>query len=61
MMAVYDIKHLAFSIIHGAFDQNSPGGCSCELCQKLLKTIEEMRKNEAADYYNEHYPPVGGL
>lgn len=56
-----DIEHLAFSIIHGTFDPNSPGGCSCELCSKISKRIEELCKEEADRFYSEHYPPPGGL
>jgi hypothetical protein len=59
-----DIQHLAFSIAHGTFRDDSiggTGGCSCELCQRLLTLIDELRKNEAADFYNQHYPPPGGF
>jgi hypothetical protein len=56
-----DINHLAFSIAHGTFNPDSLGGCSCELCTQLLAKIEELQKQEATDFYNEHYPPPGGF
>ena len=56
-----DIDHLAFSIIHGTFDKESPGGCNCELCARLLAKIDELCKEEAAKFYAEHYPPPGGF
>jgi hypothetical protein len=56
-----EVDHLAFSILHGTFDRDSPGGCSCEDCQHILKRTELMRREEAAAFYDEHYPPVGGL
>lgn len=60
-MSPKDLEHLAFSITHGTFDRESPGGCSCNLCQQLLKKIDELQKEEATKFYNEHYPPPGGL
>lgn len=56
-----DLKHLAFSVLHGTFNQERPGGCSCELCKRLLDQIDELCKEEAANFYNEHYPPPGGF
>ena len=56
-----EIDHLAFSILHGTFNPDSPGGCSCDTCQAIRKRIEELREAEAAKFYNEHYPPPGGL
>ena len=55
------IDHLAFSIVHGTFDEGSPGGCSCEFCAKLSNRIDELYKEEAAKFYAEHYPPPGGF
>lgn len=55
------LEHLAFSILHGTFDANSPGGCSCPDCTKLRNKIDELCKEEATRFYNEHYPPPGGL
>lgn len=60
-MTADDIKHLAFSILHGTFNMDSPGGCSCELCRQLLDQIKEQCGDEAAKFYNEHYPPPGGF
>lgn len=56
-----EVDHLAFAILHGTFNLDTPGGCSCEDCQRILKRIELMMNEEAARFYNEHYPPVGGL
>jgi len=56
-----DLKHLAFSIAHGTFNPESPGGCSCDTCSTLREMIQELQNNEAADFYNEHYPPPGGF
>lgn len=56
-----DIEHLAFSILHGTFDVDSPGGCSCELCTAIRNKIDELCKDAAAEFYDEHYPPPGGL
>ena len=56
-----DLEHLAFSILHGTFDPNSPGGCSCEKCEVIRKQIDILCKEEAAKFYNEHYPPPGGV
>jgi hypothetical protein len=56
-----DLTHLAFSILHGTFNADSPGGCSCDLCSELRKTIDDLCKEEAAKFYEEHYPPQGGL
>jgi hypothetical protein len=61
MMNDNDIEHLAFSILHGTFDRDSPGGCSCELCHKIRAEMENTMKNEVAEFYAEHYPPPGGL
>jgi hypothetical protein len=55
-MADTDIEHLAFSILHGTFNIDSPGGCSCELCTTIRNRINELRKDEAAKFYAEHYP-----
>lgn len=30
-----DLEHLAFSILHGTFNQDVTGGCSCDLCTRL--------------------------
>ena len=56
-----DLEHLAFSILHGTFNPESPGGCSCELCKQLRDKIDELCKEEAAKFYDEHYPPPGGF
>jgi hypothetical protein len=56
-----DLQHLAFSILHGTFNRESPGGCGCDLCRRLLQRIDELEKDEAAKFYNEHYPPPGGF
>jgi len=56
-----DIEHLAFSILHGTFNNDSMGGCSCDLCTQIRDKIEELCKEEATKFYNEHYPPQGGL
>jgi hypothetical protein len=55
------IEHLAFSILHGTFDINGLGGCSCEICCKIRIKITEIAKEEATKFYNEHYPPPGGF
>jgi hypothetical protein len=56
-----DLEHLAFSILHGTFNWEFSGGCSCESCTALLNKIEELCKEEAARFYAEHYPPPGGF
>jgi hypothetical protein len=56
-----DIEHLAFSILHGTFNADSPGGCSCKLCAAIRNKIDELCREEAARFYEEHYPPPGGL
>jgi hypothetical protein len=56
-----EIRHLAFSILHGTFDLASSGGCSCPDCSILLDTIHDLCREEAASFYDEHYPPPGGL
>ena len=56
-----DLEHLAFSIAHGTFDSGTSGGCSCTLCRDLVRRVDELQKNEAAEFYNEHYPPPGGF
>ena len=53
-----EIDHLAFSILHGTFDDNSPGGCSCDKCAELMATIKRLQNEEATKFYNEHYPPT---
>jgi hypothetical protein len=55
------VAHLAFSILHGTFNMNGTGGCSCENCCKIRIKIAEICKEEAAKFYNEHYPPPGGF
>lgn len=56
-----ELSHLAFSIVHGTFDPESPGGCSCSSCQWLINKINEIKREEAAAFYDEHYPPPGGF
>jgi hypothetical protein len=58
---IFDLEHLAFSILHGTFNSESPGGCSCESCKILLAKIDELAAEEATKFYNEHYPPPGGF
>lgn len=56
-----EIEHVAFSILHGTFNSESPGGCSCELCTRIQEAIDRQCKEEAAKFYEEHYLPTGGL
>ncbi len=56
-----DLEHLAFSIAHGTFNENNMGGCSCKLCLELRTKIYDLKQEEAAKFYNEHYPPAGGF
>lgn len=56
-----DINHLAFSILHGTFDRDATGGCSCADCAALLVKIDDLAREEGAKFYAEHYPPAGGL
>lgn len=44
------LNHLAFSIAHGTFDDSNPGGCSCEDCVYLVLKIDELRREEAAEF-----------
>ncbi len=46
-----DIEHLAFSILHGTFDNNLIGGCSCELCRKIVVEMTKRCYEEAAKFY----------
>lgn len=59
-MNTQDLKHLAYSIAHGTFDEGC-GGCACELCQQLRDKIKELQQKEATEFYEEHYPPPGGF
>jgi hypothetical protein len=59
-MTTEEIDHLAFSIMHGSFVQGQ-GGCSCTECTAIRESIDRQCKEEAAKFYNEHYPPPGGL
>ena len=61
MIATDDLEHLAFSILHGTFGRESPGWCSCTVCAALSVKIDDLCKEEADKFYNEHYPPPGGL
>jgi hypothetical protein len=60
-MTKEDIEHLAFSIAHGTFRHDEAGGCSCDLCSAIRTRISELDKEEAAAFYDEHYPPPGGF
>jgi hypothetical protein len=56
-----EVDHLAYSILHGTFERESPGGCSCRDCTHIWERIELLKSAEAAAFYEEHYPPSGGL
>ncbi len=60
-MTTQELDHLAFSILHGTFDREPIGGCGCMTCTILLNRIREIAHEEAAEFYNEHYPPPGGF
>jgi hypothetical protein len=54
-----DLVHIAWVILHGGFE--GPGGCSCDDCKDIREHLEQQRNEEAAAFYEEHYPPAGGL
>lgn len=56
-----ELKHLALSILHGTFNDNDTGGCSCSICSQIINLMLDLQKEEAAKFYDEHYPPVGGF
>lgn len=56
-----ELEHLAFSILHGTFNPDSPGGCGCDTCTAIRSKMDELCKEEAARFYDKHYPPPGGL
>jgi len=60
-MTKEEIEHLSFSILHGTFDPEIPGGCSCDFCTTIRLQIVKLKNEEAAKFYNEHYPPPGGF
>lgn len=40
-----DIKHLAFAILHGSFN-DEPGACCCETCSEIRYEIGKLRSDE---------------
>jgi len=50
-----DLNHLAFSILHGSFNDLHTGGCSCMDCIQIRKRIEELKKEEVSQYLEDHY------
>jgi hypothetical protein len=41
------LDHIAYSFVHGGFDPEQQGGCSCDDCQFLRSKIKEIQKEES--------------
>lgn len=61
MQITVDLDHLAFAILHSGFCREGLGGCSCETCGVIRRRMDEIASEEAMKWYDEHYPPPGGL
>jgi hypothetical protein len=56
------IAHYGRVIAHGGLQpEKGFGGCNCNFCDELRAQIEEEQRRGAAEFYDEHYPPVGGF
>jgi len=43
-----NLEHIAFSFVHGGFDPDNVGGCSCDDCSQLREEIAAIREREGS-------------
>lgn len=44
---ITDLEHIAHSFVHGGFEPDGQGGCSCTICSFLRDKVTIIRHNEA--------------
>ena len=52
---VTDLEHIALSFVHGGFEPDQQGGCSCDICGFLRMKAQIIRANEAKQFMQETY------
>ena len=54
MMSNEDLRHMAFVLVHGGFEEGN-GGCSCATCSAIRSLMYVIRQTEAEEFTQTTY------